>query len=232
MRLNPSREGSPKQSESLTIVLKGNFNPALHHPSWYYTIGQFAKDEVAAALQAKDLRVTPTLSRFRAGPFSIDCTPTRWRVRTDNPAARGRILQITTKAFENLLPETQLEEVGFRFVFLLEVSHAQVVDFLSRTMWNLMPVEAQGEVASLLTNTTYAESPRQKRLQLSSRPEAQRAELTVSFLYPLAPEKVFTLRQLSVAEDFELDYDEAQTYAEQLAYTLNNTQAARVDLNN
>ena len=51
MRLNPARESTPKSSQGFTIALKGNFNPALHHPSWYYTIGQLAKDEVAAVVQ-------------------------------------------------------------------------------------------------------------------------------------------------------------------------------------
>lgn len=230
MRSKPVGEPSPKQSASFAITLKGTFNPLLHHPSWYYTVGQLAKDEVAATVAVGGVEVTPARSRFQAPAFRLDCTPGRWRVLTRDPAARLRLLQVATKTFENLLPETRLEEVGFRFDFALEVPHRQVVDFLSRTMWNLMPAESHGEVAATLENTvSQDEAPRRKRLQLASGPGAERARLTVSFRYPLTQDKIFTLRQLSVAEDFELDYDEALTYAEQLAYTLANAQATRLE---
>ncbi len=230
MRSKPVGEPSPKQSASFAITLKGTFNPLLHHPSWYYTVGQLAKDEVAATVEAGQVQVTPARSRFHAPAFSLECTPARWRVKTHDPAARLRLLQVATKTFENLLPETRLAEVGFRFGFALEVPHRQVVDFLSRTMWNLVPAESHGEVAATLQNTiSQDDAPRRKRLQLASEPGPGPARLTVSFGYPLTQAKIFTLRQLSVAEDFELDYDEAETYAEGLAYTLVNTQSTRLE---
>ena len=232
MRSKPVGEPSPEQSATFAITLKGSFNPLLHHPSWYYTVGQLAKDEVAATIEAGDLQVTPDRSRFHAPAFSLECTPTQWRVRARGPAARLRLLQVATKTFENLLPETRLGEVGFRFGFTLEVPHRQVVDFLSRTMWNLMPAEDHGEVFATLQNTvSQDEAPRRKRLRLASEPGPGPARLTVSFRYPLTQAKIFTLRQLSVAEDFELDYDEALTYAEQLAYTLVNAQGTRLENN-
>lgn len=230
MRSKPVSEPSPKGAASFSITLKGTFNPLMHHPSWYYTVGQLAKDEAAATVEAGELQVTPARSSFDAPAFSLECTETRWRVKTHDPAARLRLLQVATKTFENLLPESRLGEVGFRFGFALEVPHRQVVDFLSRTMWNLMPAESHGEVSATLENTVSQDgAPRRKRLRLASEPGPGPARLTVSFGYPLAQAKIFTLRQLSVAEDFELDYDEALTYAEQLTYTLTNPQGSRLE---
>ena len=165
-------EPSPKPSASFAITLKGTFNPLLHHPSWYYTVGQLAKDEVAATVEAGQVQVTPARGRFHAPAFSLECTPERWRVKTRDPAARLRLLQVATKTFENLLPETRLAEV--RFGFALEVPHRQVVDFLSRTMWNLVPAESHSEVAATLQNTISQDAGAQ----------AAPARLTVSFGYP------------------------------------------------
>ncbi len=230
MLSKPAGEPSPKQSASFAVTLKGAFNPLLHHPSWYYTVGQLTKDEVAATVEAGGLQVTPEQSRFHAPAFSLECTEARWRVKTRDPAARLRLLQVATKTFENLLPETHLSEVGFRFGFALPVPHRQVVDFLSRMMGNLAPAEGHGEVTATLQNTvSHDDAPRLKRIKLASESGPGAARLTVSFGYPLTQAKIFTLRQLSVAEDFELDYDEALTYAEGLAYTLANPQGTRLE---
>jgi hypothetical protein len=218
------------QPESFSITLKGSMNPTVHHPSWYYTIGQLSKEDAAFIVENNNVHVTPALSRFSAPLFGIECNKKQWRIEARNKDARLRILHIAVKTFDDLLPETQLKRFGFKFTFFIEASHETTVDFLSKLMRDFAQVEGKGEIATSILSTTSTEPVRQRKIHLHSFPGANRALLTFSFVYPIPDERVFTLRQMSMAEDYELDYEEAVTRAEQIAYKLTSG-GQREDIN-
>ena len=195
-------------------------NPTVHHPSWYYTIGQLSKEDAASIIENKNLYVSPGSSRFRAPLFSIDCDKKQWQVKTQDKNARLRILHITVKSFDNLLPETQLTRFGFKFAFSIEANHETTVDFLSNLMRDLVQIEGKGEIATTILSITSKDPNRQRKIRLYSSPGDNRALFTSSFVYPIPDERVLTLRQLSMSEDYELDYKEAVTGAEQIALKL------------
>lgn len=207
-------------------------NPAVHHPSWYYTIGQLSKEDAAFVIEDKNLYVSPSSSRFNAPLFSIDCDKKRWQVKTRDKDARLRILHVTVKTFDELLPEAQLKRFGFTFVFSIEASHETTLDFLSKLMRDLVQVEGKGEIATTILSTTSTDPVRRRKVRLHSSPGTNRVFLTFRFVYPIPDERVFTLRRMSMAEDYELDYEEAITQAEQIAHKLmNGGQQGRIDSN-
>lgn len=216
----PATEGLSTPSESFSITLKGALNPSLHHPSWYYVIGQLSKEDADLGIQDKNLYVTPTESRFSAPSFHIACDPKRWRIETRDKTARLRILQIALKTFDNLLPETRLEQIGFKFTFVMEFSHRKTTDFLAKLAQNLTLLEGKGKTVITVLSTVTGDPPRKKKVQIHSSPGQDRAHLTFSFSYSVPDDKMFTLRQLSMIEDYDLDYEESVTHAEQVAYEL------------
>ncbi len=208
------------QPESFSITLKGSMNPAVHHPSWYYTIGQLSKDDAASVVGSGNLCVTPDLSTFRAPLFDVASSKGKWRIKTRDRNARLRILQVALKTFDDVLPETRLRRFCFKFAFSVEANHATTVAFLSNLMRDLIQVKGEGGIAATLLSTTGTDPARRKKVSLQSFPGASRAVLTFSSTYPIPDERVFTLRHMSLAEDYELDYEEAVTRAEQLAHKL------------
>lgn len=224
--------GALTSAGSFVITLKGRFNPALHHPSWYYTMGQLSKEDAALAVQAADLYVTPTAGSFTARSFRIDCTPTRWRIETWDQAARLRILQVTLKTFDDLLPESgsSLTQVGFEFTFTVAFAHHRTTDFLAKLVSTLSSFDSRGETALTVVATVAGDPPRKKRVQIHSAPGQDQAQLSFRFGYPVVAERLSTLKQLSLAEDYELDYEEAVTHAERIAHELATVTAeGRID---
>lgn len=208
------------QPESFSITLKGAMNPAVHHPSWYYTIGQLSKEDAASVVGSGNLCVTPDLSTFRAPLFDVASSKSKWRIKTRDKNARLRILQVALKTFDDVLPETRLRRFCFKFAFSVEAGHATTVVFLSNLMRDFVQVKGEGEIAATISSTTSTDPVRRREVRLHSSPGASRALLTFSFSYPVPDERVFTLRHMSLAEDYALDYEEAVTQAEQLAYKL------------
>ncbi len=218
--------------ESFSIKLKGAINPTVHHPSWYYTIGQLSKEDAASIVKNENLYVTPALGMFSAPLFSINCDKKQWRVKTQDKNARLHILYMTLKTFDNLLPDALLKGFGFKFAFSIETSHEKVVDFVSKLMQDFFEVKTKGEISTTISATTSRDPTRQTRVRLHSSPGADKVLLSFNFVYPIPDEKIFTLRQLSLADDYELDYEQAVTQAEQIAYKLTDrAQVGRADIN-
>lgn len=218
--------------ELFSITLKGAINPTAHHPSWYYTIGQLSKEDAASIVENENLYVTPALGKFSAPLFSIDCDKKQWRVKTQDKDARLHILYMTLKTFDNLLPEALLKRFGFKFAFSIETSHEKNVDFISKLMQDFVQVKAKGEISTTILSTTSTDPVRQTRVRLHSSPGANRVLLTFNFVYPIPDARIFTLRQLPLADDYELDYEEAITQAEQIAHKLmDRAQMGRADIN-
>ena len=210
------------QPESFSITLKGTMNPAAHHPSWYFTIGQLSKDDAASIVENQSLYVTPALSRFRAPLFSLECDKKRWRIEARAKDARLRIAHVAVKTFDDLLPETRLRRFSFKFAFSVEAGHATTVAFLSNLMRDFVQVKGEGGIAATILSTTGTDPARRRKVSLQSFPGASRAVLTFSSTYPIPDERMFTLRHMSLVEDYELDYEEAVTRVEQLVYKLKN----------
>lgn len=218
--------------KSFSITLKGAINPTTHHPSWYYTIGQLSKEDAASIVENENLYITPALGRFSAPLFRIDCDKKQWRVKTQDKDARLHILYMTLKTFDNLLPAALLKRFGFKFAFSIETSHEKTLDFVSKLMQDFVQVKTKGEISTTISATTSRDPIRQTRVRLHSSPGADKALLSFNFVYPIPDEKIFTLRQLSLADDYELDYEQAVTQAEQIAYKLTDrAQMGRADIN-
>lgn len=210
------------QPESFSITLKGSLNPTVYHPTWYYTIGQLSKDDATSVVNNTNVHVSPNSTSFSAPSFSIECDKKRWQVKTHDRNARLRILNLTVKTFDDLLPETRLKQFGFTFVFCVEAVHEITLAYLSSLVHDLVPVEGKGEIATTILFATSTDPVSQRKVRIQSLPGVNKALLTFSFVYALPEERIFTLKQMSIAEDYELDYEEAVTRAEQIAYKLMN----------
>lgn len=195
-------------------------NPTLHHPSWYHLIGQLSKDELASTMASKEVLVTPTSSRFKSPLFSVACDEKQWQVKTWDNDARLHILQVTVKGYDALLPETRIKQYAFEFTFSINVSHDTVAEFLMPFTRDFIDLKSQEEIATTLMSTTMTDEVRRRKVRLYSSPEAANAVLTFSFKYPLENQGILTLRQMSIVENYELDYEEAVTKAHQFAHKL------------
>lgn len=208
------------KSQSWSITLKGTMNPTVHHPSWYHLIGQLSKDELASTVASKEVLVTPASSRFKSPLFSIECDKKQWQVKTRHNDARLHILQVTVKSFDDLLPETRIKQFAFEFTFAINISHDAVAEFLRPFTRDFIDLKGQEEIATTLMSTTTTDEVRRTKVRLTSSPEAANAALTFSYTYPLENQKLLTLRQMSMVENYELDYEEAASKAHQLTHKL------------
>ncbi len=102
-------------AESVSIVIAGDMNPAIHHPSWYRRVGICDATAEEAALNDKNTVCTPAASQFSTSDFYISCSSDKWLVRTIAEDAVDRILDIAVRTFLEKLTETPVTAYGFNF---------------------------------------------------------------------------------------------------------------------
>jgi len=209
------------KAEAFSITIDGRMNPRIHHPTWYQLTGSLSKEEMEASVEKGNLIVSSTLSEFHAPKFSVICQRERWEIHTKMQDARARILGIALKTFDDLLPQTSVQAFQFRFLFSFTAPHENTAAFLAKLMKEMVPVESRSEIAVQVAYTT-TEPTKRRKVEVRSVPaHGNKVWVKHKFIYSVEKERIFTLRQMSLLEDYELDYEEAVAQTEELAYKLN-----------
>lgn len=127
------------QAESVSIVVVGEMNPAIHHPSWYRRVGICDATSEEKALDDKATVCSPAGSQFSTSDFHITCLPDRWVVKTVADDAADRILEVALRTFLEKLPETPLTAYGFNFDCHIKTKHKDTRPILAG-LFNELPI--------------------------------------------------------------------------------------------
>jgi hypothetical protein len=99
----------PKVHEDLTsIVIVGNFNPAIFHPAWFAAKGLIRESEASNAVVEL---IHPDLAQYRAGWLHVSVTRDRFAAATSDPASRAPLRDLVLGTFE-LLEHTPTASLG------------------------------------------------------------------------------------------------------------------------
>lgn len=136
-------------NDTLSVVVAGNMNPAIHHPAWYKLIHASTEEELAssgmtplgrpdskegsAPKEKVALRIlttatpicTPALSQFTVGKMKVTCTEQNWSISSYEPQMLPRLVEIASKVFE-ALAHTPVSAYGMNFSFHRKVSMGNV----------------------------------------------------------------------------------------------------------
>ncbi|ADI15578.1 hypothetical protein [Truepera radiovictrix] len=208
------------------IAIDGTMNPTIHHPTWYQLIGLLSWEDTAFATAGRHLLVTPSVSTFRVPAFALRCKRERWEIRTVSREARTRILNVALKTFDDLLPQTPVTGFHFTFRFSIEVPHERAADFFGGALREVAPIEGRGERVLMMSTVTVDDTKR-RLFQVRLLPEGNQLLVKHRFSYAVRAKGMYTLRQMSMSEDYDLDYEEAVTRTEQLAAKLTHKGSRR-----
>lgn len=100
-------------THSLTVVVAGAMNPAIHHPAWYDLGNPAANHEFQTAT---NVIVLPQMSTFVIDEIKVECMPDRWTCGTNSKDIKihTRVLQIAKNTFSRL-SETPVSAMGLNF---------------------------------------------------------------------------------------------------------------------
>lgn len=100
---------SPTGQNLYTIVIAGQMNPSIHHPTWYSANNLITDSENEQALS--DLVCLPPVSQFSTDSIAVKCEQTRWKIQTVGEGNTPRIVRIASEVF-NRLDETPVGAFG------------------------------------------------------------------------------------------------------------------------
>jgi len=110
----------PKVHEDLfSIVLIGNFNPAIFQPAWLAAKGLIRESEASAAVIEV---IHPEVAQFRAGWLYVVVTRDRFFASTSDPGCQAPLRDLVVGTFE-LLEQTPTARLG-----LNRSMHVDLVD--------------------------------------------------------------------------------------------------------
>ncbi len=98
----------PVELEGWSIVLRGNFNPAIFQPMWLVKHGLVFEEEAAAA---KITVITPELAIFSVGLMTLLITLDKFQVAVTSAEASEAIRDLVVGTF-HILNETPLTQLG------------------------------------------------------------------------------------------------------------------------
>lgn len=137
-------------ADQFTVVVVGNMNPALHHPTWYLVDDQSLERDVKAALDAGRVVATSAFSSFEGERVAIQCTPERWVITASKRGDFSLALTLANRTFERLY-ETPLTAFGFNLDYsgLLRLPDPVRDDLAERFGLPLKGFTLQGEPVSV-----------------------------------------------------------------------------------
>lgn len=119
-----------------SIVVIGNMNPSIHHPTWYQLTNIISKKEETFAIENKDLVCTPQFSKLITYNYRIHCVTDRWEILTEDEKKSDLILKVAADTFKHL-SETPIIAYGFNFNFQRETKCKNIGEIASKLMINL-----------------------------------------------------------------------------------------------
>ena len=107
--------------QSYSVVLRGNFNPAIFHPSWFGAHGLLRPEEVEQAVKQPEMVVHSEASVFSAEWLQIAVTKDRFQAFTTQES-HSELLRDLVMSIFGLLVHTPLNAMGLNrdFHFRLE----------------------------------------------------------------------------------------------------------------
>lgn len=110
--------------ESITVVLLGNFNPAIFHPLWFARANLIRQEEANAV---QNLVIVPEVAEFTADWFKIQVTTDRFTIATADPTKYLPLRDLILGTF-TLLEHSPLRALG--------LNTEQNLEFSSEESWH------------------------------------------------------------------------------------------------
>ncbi len=149
----------PPPPELYAIVMAGIHDPRQHNPIWYQLIGSLSEKESQGALAST--MVTPDLSMFDAGVFSVVCGRNHWQITTRKEDNWTRIVDVAKHVFDVKLYEVSITAIGGNCILHPETKHKRTGPLIARGIMGTNMVPDFGDVSNA-TATLVSESGRRK----------------------------------------------------------------------
>jgi hypothetical protein len=156
--------------EGASVVLIGNFNPAIIHPAWLVRHDLVRQSEEAAATVQL---VRPELSLFSVGPFTLHTEPSRF---TCSIVDLGQLepLRDLVKSIFTLLSQTPIRAIGLNRQMHFRVSSDEVWHRVGNELAPPTPWEGLVDDAGLKTLTIGQRDPtKNPRQQVTVEPSVR-----------------------------------------------------------
>ncbi|MFO0959943.1 MAG: hypothetical protein U0800_21320 [Isosphaeraceae bacterium] len=120
-----------KEKELYSIVIIGGMNPRIHHPSWYRFMDLISPEELEEAVVSPLTFIIPPMGQFQSSHLTVTCQEERWEIKTNDSEQVQRIIDLTSRLFDDLLPHTPVTAAGFNFHFRRETKREDVAEYLA-----------------------------------------------------------------------------------------------------
>ena len=179
-----------EESIAYSIVVRGNMNPAIHHPSWYREVALLDEDAAALALQSASLICGATGSRFETATMAVQCLQDNWTIETGRKDSINDMVELASNLFDKMLPHTPVQAVGLNV-------HAHVKarsDDVERALASLAPLSQLGIDWFSATGAGFSivETSADRRIGIQIEPSVQIMGflfIGVGFGYPIKKPK-------------------------------------------
>ena len=213
----------PREQDFCSIVVLGDMNPKIHHPTWYQLINLITEDDVQTA---EDVVSTSPLSHFKTPAFTIICATNRWEIQTSKEESLDRVLRITIVVFD-LLGQTPVEVFGFNFNYQRPTRISDISSFLGMRVASLeLGLPVNGESSARIN---YLKSSGDRRTGITLHASNLGAEFIyagINFHYEVKKlvgnKKQFDLGTL-IRSRFEADRSEAVERLSRILHSVDQT---------
>jgi hypothetical protein len=134
---------------AVSVVLLGNFNPAIFTPAWFAKWSLLSENEVA---EAKIEVVHPEITAFTAGTKRITVQADRFTVESSE-APWITLADLVEKTFQEFLPHTPASKLGINRIVHFGVGTEECRNSIGR---KLAPTEPWGEWGQRIENSPPA----------------------------------------------------------------------------
>ena len=111
--------------QNIALVILGNFNPAIIHPSWLISKGLIRESD----FDSKDIKVVhPEIANFSLRFAEIRVTKTKFEIRSLNEADSVLIRDLAVGLF-SLLGETPIDAMGLNHYLHKTLERKEIVNF-------------------------------------------------------------------------------------------------------
>jgi hypothetical protein len=125
-----SAKGTPTRSRSTlmtvdsrysySVVVAGNMNPSIHHPSWYRSCDLLSEGDEAFSLKSRKVLLLADFSTFTTPSLHVECTLERWSATAKPSTDRKVVLELAKGTFDHL-SETPVTAFGLNLVATCEL---------------------------------------------------------------------------------------------------------------
>ena len=159
----------------VTVVLAGDFNPAIFAPAWFALHDLLPK---SAADGAKVETVHPQVTAFSFDGLDLNVTGDRFSIGTLR-APYVRVCDLVVRVFKELLPHTPLGALGIHREVHFPVRGRAEMDHIGRTLAPVEPWGAWGRSLEPDGKRGGMASLTMSQLEIEGRPPKDRIDVTV-----------------------------------------------------